>query len=55
MMIMLGKEICKKNSYVSIISLQWCSVVAMVAHEAAFDAGEVEHMKAPPKNYFSNF
>ena len=24
--------------------LQWCSIVAMVAHKAAFDAGEVERL-----------
>ncbi len=24
--------------------LQWCSIVAMIAHKAAFDAGEVEHL-----------
>ena len=34
---------------------QWCSIVAMVAHKAVFDAGEVEHMKAPPKNKFFKF
>ena len=39
-----GSKHFKVNQSLHINILQWCSIVAVVAHEAAFDTGEVERL-----------